>query len=1100
VINDNPAEISRPINWYDEDDDGNESPPLMESPRSFEQNPEQKSPRIESTAETKDNLALKDQNYQNQKSPRQNNRSPNQNIKNNHNQRTEQNQTYKPRNHRNEQRSEHNMKNRPNRKMETIEFDMPASGGRMHKLEDITGFVPKAVRAAPDENNSTNTYTEKKPKERRKKIKNVNVATLVVGHSEFTSRMITDIIQHSYECMVCVDRIGVAAGIWSCKYCFRFFHMTCLKKWRTSCLAQDPLHWKCPHCRKVYSDVPKPSCFCGKSEGTPPVDPYLLPHTCGEVCGKLRTGTNCPHPCSLLCHPGPCPDCPALAPEKPCYCGKTTYRKRCGQEDPGVSCGNECEKLLNCGRHYCSDVCHAGDCPPCKEKMNQTCYCGKEEEERICGSESLIDLASGEERHFSCNRQCGRELSCGNHFCEEICHPSYSPDELQCAECPLSPSRILTCPCGKTPIEKFPIRKSCLDPIPTCKSICGKLLRCGKHTCKLPCHTGPCTEVCNEEVIIPCRCGESNTTLNNAQKIMKCWEVYPDNYDNLVNANICKRVCRSQKECGVHICGVKCCPVNSRHVDPEGFHVCRLQCPKKLHCGVHKCPLTCHRGKCPQPCLEIVSNEDRTCPCGRTTQEAPIICGSSLPVCKNPCPKQRLCGHPMTPHLCHWTGDCPPCVHLESKRCACGANIIKSIACYNKEVTCGSECGRALHCGQHKCTRKCHTGPCEEPPGDLSHLTIDEDVVNPPPSCGQLCKKPLPDCLHFCKQKCHPGRKCPEGSCKQKSQISCDCGRLSNEVHCVGKERISLPCDDICKKEARSRQLAIAFGFLPSGLKPPSYNDFLVNVGRALPRFLLNLETKLNSFVRGAANEARYKFPPMDPIQRKIVHDLSRYYFLEETIGPEPQKLVTLIKKNGSRIPNVPLSQMAAYIDAASSAQAQKPTSLAVNVPVTVLHIYGISPSVKTSHLEYFLEGYAGEYALHWIDESNAIAIFKTESTLRRAMNELSGKEFKIKVYQDSHPEPDGSGFLVLNSQAKKPVGVVKPVDPSEYRLTTKPAKPKTVVPSTAPKPWVNAVNSFSVLGEKDDFDDDVLPPIITETKPKPDPVLGKENWEDDTD
>jgi len=85
-----------------------------------------------------------------------------------------------------------------------------------------------------------------------------------------------------------------------------------------------------------------------------------------------------------------------------------------------------------------------------------------------------------------------------------------------------------------------------------------------------------------------------------------------------------------------------------------------------------------------------------------------------------------------------------------------------------------------------------------------------------------------------------------------------------------------------------------------------------------------------------------------------------------------------------------------------------------------------------------------------------------------------------------------------LNSQAKKPL--VKPVDPTEYRPTTKPAKPK-VVPQTTPKPWVTAANSFSVLGENEFDDEDILPPIVlTETKPKPEPSEVKENWEDDTD
>lgn len=32
-----------------------------------------------------------------------------------------------------------------------------------------------------------------------------------------------------------------------------------------------------------------------------------------------------PHSCALLCHPGPCPECAALAPPKNCYCGKSVY-------------------------------------------------------------------------------------------------------------------------------------------------------------------------------------------------------------------------------------------------------------------------------------------------------------------------------------------------------------------------------------------------------------------------------------------------------------------------------------------------------------------------------------------------------------------------------------------------------------------------------------------------------------------------------------------------------------------------------------------------------------------------------------------------------
>jgi len=280
--------------------------------------------------------------------------------------------------------------------------------------------------------------------------------------------------------------------------------------------------------------------------------------------------------------------------------------------------------------------------------------------------------------------------------------------------------------------------------------------------------------------------------------------------------------------------------------------------------------------------------------------------------------------------------------------------------------------------------------------------------------------------------------------------------------------------------------LAIAFGFLPSGTKPPSYSDFLLNIGRALPRFLLNLETKLNSFVRSAASEIRYRFP--DPIHRKIIHELAKFYFLDESVSPDPQKVVHLIKKNGSRIPTVPLSQMSAYIDAASTAQPQKPSSLPVNVPQTVMHIYDISPRIKTSHLEYFLESFIGDYVLHWIDETNALVIFKSEPLLRRAINELSGREFKIKPYMDSNPEPDGSGFLVLNSTPAPKKAPPKNIDPLEYRITTKPAKPKVAAQNIIHPliTGINHTNSFELLGEigsskNDDFIDPEEGGVISE-------------------
>lgn len=69
--------------------------------------------------------------------------------------------------------------------------------------------------------------------------------------------------------------------------------------------------WGCPKCRTGYLPTEVPTeyrCFCGKQKD-PPADPWLAPHTCGDICGK-HLASGCDHTCVLLCHPGPCPPCP----------------------------------------------------------------------------------------------------------------------------------------------------------------------------------------------------------------------------------------------------------------------------------------------------------------------------------------------------------------------------------------------------------------------------------------------------------------------------------------------------------------------------------------------------------------------------------------------------------------------------------------------------------------------------------------------------------------------------------------------------------------------------------------------------------------------
>lgn len=54
-------------------------------------------------------------------------------------------------------------------------------------------------------------------------------------------------------------------------------------------------------------------CFCGTLPN-PFSNKIDIPHSCGQVCGLQKKNSNidyndCHHKCTLLCHPGPCPQC-----------------------------------------------------------------------------------------------------------------------------------------------------------------------------------------------------------------------------------------------------------------------------------------------------------------------------------------------------------------------------------------------------------------------------------------------------------------------------------------------------------------------------------------------------------------------------------------------------------------------------------------------------------------------------------------------------------------------------------------------------------------------------------------------------------------------
>ncbi|KAL0003377.1 hypothetical protein SO802_017158 [Lithocarpus litseifolius] len=601
-------------------------------------------------------------------------------------------------------------------------------------------------------------------------------------------------------CLICLERIKPSHPTWSCSsLCFAVFHLACIQSWSrqssdlsaarattrlpiSSQHASDISTWNCPKCRVQYSrsQIPKHyHCFCGKLQDPPSDDPWVLPHSCGEVCNRPLKH-NCGHNCLLLCHPGPCPSCPKLIKSK-CYCGAVSEVRRCGFKN--FSCNNLCSKRLQCGVHKCAQPCHDGPCPPCAARAVYACRCGKEKQEREC-----------HDREFRCEGACNRALKCGKHRCGKGCHEIGG-----CGECPLQGKRA--CPCGKRVYEGMP----CDVTTPLCGATCDKTLSCGLHRCHERCHRGTCMETCRIVVIKSCRCGS-------LRKEVPC-------YQDLA----CERKCQIMRDCGRHACKRRCCDGDC----PP----CSEVCGRKLRCKNHKCPAPCHRGAC-APCPVMVTI---SCACGETHFEVP--CGTEMDQKPPRCPKQchiaRLCRHGSNskPHKCHY-GACPPCRLICDEEYPCGhkcnlrchgpisppnpeftlkpkkkksihqteytpgspcppcpelvwrscvgqhVGADRMMVCSDKtQFSCDNLCGNPLSCGNHYCTKTCHALK------NLSATPFQKERSNSCEECHLPCQKERrPTCSHRCPLPCHPGE-CPP--CKVLVKRSCHCGSMVHVFECL---------------------------------------------------------------------------------------------------------------------------------------------------------------------------------------------------------------------------------------------------------------------------------------------------------------------------
>jgi transcriptional repressor NF-X1 len=780
----------------------------------------------------------------------------------------------------------------------------PSSSNKLHG--DAPAFVPGS-----NINPAQGSRTHRRNRARRlSKSSAPDIATRI--HDDVENRL--------YECAVCTNEIVRQSKIWSCRICWSVFHISCVKKWANSESAKvnqrpnqqnqqdDELkqlrQWRCPGCNLPQEFLPSTfTCWCGK-ETDPVSTPGLPPFSCGQSCSRPHSIPKaCPHPCSSMCHAGPCAPCPRMGPAQSCFCGKEERSRKCVDTnyESGWSCDQVCNDLMPCGQHYCGRPCHEGLCGACEVPVDVRCYCGQVEKELHCFETGLEKSSQRLDEHgnlgmwsgsFVCGNICSRPFDCGQHICEKPCHSQ----DADTPHCPRSPDVVTHCPCGKTPLIELSSseRLSCDDPVPSCTKSCGKTLECG-HPCQKVCHTGDCS-ICFEEIEISCRCGRTKV------KSM-C-------HQGTIEPPECMKICRALLSCGRHECGEHCCPGEKKAAERmakkrprlmstvlasqevEAEHICTRTCDRPLKCGSHTCQELCHRGAC-GTCREAIFDEI-SCRCGKTVLQPPLPCGTQPPPCRFDCERAKACGHPQVSHNCHLDSEsCPNCPFLVTKTCLCGKHQLKNQPCWHTEVRCGKVCGNKLKCGAHRCRKPCHRpGECEDT--EASGIS----------SCQQACGKDK-SCGHPCSDKCHAPSPCKEiKPCQHKILITCSCQRIKQEARCNavkgsgGNNSKTLDCDDECLRLERNRKLQLAFNIDPDIHTDDHipYSADTINMYLSQPTWCQVQEKLLRTFAVDP-DEKRLRLKPMKGPQRAFLHSLAQDFgFDSESMDPEPHRHVAVFK------------------------------------------------------------------------------------------------------------------------------------------------------------------------------------------------------------
>ncbi|PWN36702.1 uncharacterized protein FA14DRAFT_186882 [Meira miltonrushii] len=772
-------------------------------------------------------------------------------------------------------------------------------------------------------------------------VDKLQITQLAIETSDLRSRLVLELSTGQYDCAICYSCVTTKSAIWSCQQCHSVLHLPCVKKWALSSVekveAQNAMQddasmrsrkgtWRCPGCQLSHTREQIPSiykCWDGRV-----IEPQggkgIPPHSCGKPCAKGK----CMHGCAAgVCHPGPCPPCP-ITVTKGCFCGSQKVSLRCSQmqssptsEPTGVSCGKTCGKQLACGQHPCDRICHSGPCGQCEEDVLSKCYCGRKEKQMKCGSGDVKQSTTEDGIEWKGRWRC--ESECDRLFDCEIhhCKKQCHVQEQAPSPCPFSPLFIQSCPCGAEQLNAN--RSSCQDEVKTCSNTCGKSLVCG-HQCSSKCHLGACPP-CTVPVVTPCRCGET-------KKQLTCHEKQREEAEGGQEI-LCQTVCRSVRLCGKHECRRRCCPLyfqaKNKSKRKPTYDELLEQDPAGYHTCDHTCGklLSCGLHRCENAC-----HRGQCPPCLQASfDEISCHCGRTVLEPPVPCSTRVQCHFPCArpPPECNHPQVSHDC-HGDDESCPPCIFLVDKACMCGKNVVSNVPCHRSrVSCGQ-----TCNTVlPCGF--HRCSSLCHEQGNCGP---CQQMCGKPR-KCGHPCLDACHAPAACSEAeSCPAWVTLLCACGNIQQRVRCgsslhnpVEPDR-TLQCTDACLLAQRNAKLAEAFGLSTAQhqarQQPSEYPMSTLTfygTNSTIRKWCEEIENTLTELIR--SNRHAIILQPTNATQRQFMHDLANVFRLQsEDVDEEPRRSVAIRRSINAHVPTPTLSE--AYRQHQETLARLRPTAL----------------------------------------------------------------------------------------------------------------------------------------------------------------------------